>query len=735
MRHTTKLAPDTETHPIAPGLAAPPMVCTAWADGKNNGLIHVKYARRFWRRILRDRTLTLVNNTMHFDAAVVCATYPDLVDDVFAKYEAGLMRCNVVDQRLIDISNGCLSRVGGKKTYYSLKAQMKRHFDVDRDKGADTWQLRYNELEPIEDVEQWPIEAQDYPKRDASNALMCSNVHDESADLLRDNTRQAYASFALYLMSCRGIRTDKAKCTALIKGTKRELKRCLKICRREGLIKENGKKSLKDARARLVASLPKSTQERLDETVKRIKAYNASREKHARNDVQLEHGLTDKQLAKAQRKLDKLLLKDIDHKELLRRWPYSEELYRDMRSLARKPRPFNALGVSLTKTGLVSVKADACRLSGDPVLKAFATHTSANSLLKKSQRMLQGAYIPLQTTYESPIATGRISSRASDVPLVGDNFTNFRRSAFEAIDTGEELPGQRECIIPRSVEGHPDDCDCGDCFILCSIDLDAAEMRGYAQVEYLHFGDSELGRTLNAGMNPHRALAAEILHLSYAEFMRRYELEGDDETAPCHEAAQFAKIPNFALLGGGGWRMLPDYARGMQITITDAEAQELYEAFHARWKTVKAMHKYLKKYIHKRYEHPFSRRLRYIDRYAQSCNNPFQGLIADAAKWACCQLAREEYTSRGSLRGSYSVLFMHDEVIFELMKSMQSEHAWRANKIIIDSVNEYLPDVPMTAKPALMPYLAKGAKTVLHPKKKDRDGNPLLLVWEDKKAA
>lgn len=718
-----KLAIDTETHLIAPGLAAPPQVCTTWHDGKRTGILRRKAARKFWLRQLRDPNTTICNIQLHFDAASVCATYGQVMTDaVFEAYEGGRMRCGVVDQRLIDIANGCLSKVGGKKTYYNLAAQMRRHFGVERDKGKDTWRLRYAELEDVP-LRLWPPEARDYAMRDAVNAFMLSGVHDESAELLRDNTRQAYASFALYLMSCRGIRTDRRKCLKLIKATQRELKRCRKVCEENGLLDpKTGKKSLKAARARMVASLPKRTRKLLAGTVKSIKSYNAHREIRARSELQIRYGLDDKEFRKAERKLAKLLLKDIDHKALLRKWPWEAQLYRDMRSLARKPRPFKALGVSLTKTGLVSVNAPACIQSSDPVLVAFATATSANSLLKKAQRMLVGASIPLQTTYESPIATGRTSSRASDAPLVGDNFQVFRRGAT-ALEKAEhiELPGQRDCIVPR------------DGFDFCSIDLDSAEMRGYAQVEYLHFGDSEMGRVLNAGKNPHRALAADILGLSYEVFEGRY-LAGDDA---CVNAAQFAKIPNFALLGGGGWRMLPDYARGMGLTIDDSFAKQLYEAFHARWKTVHVMHKHLKKFIHKRYEHPFSRRLRYLDRYAQACNNPFQGIIADAAKWACCRLAYEQYTSRGSLRGAYSVLFLHDEVLFELWRKYRSEHAWRATKIVIDAVNEYLPNVPMTAKPALMTYFAKDAKTVTHPTKLDRDGNPLLLVWEreQKKAA
>ena len=277
-----------------------------------------------------------------------------------------------------------------------------------------------------------------------------------------------------------------------------------------------------------------------------------------------------------------------------------------------------------------------------------------------------------------------------------------------------ELPGQRECIIPR------------DGYLFCSIDLDSAEMRGFAQHALEHLGWSELADALNAGLNPHRLLGSDILRCAYPEFDERYKA-GDPEAK---RAAQFAKIPNFALLGGGGWRILPDYAKGMGIVLADSEAQHLAELFHARWREVKPMHTHYKGFIHDVFEQPITRRLRYYDRYAQACNGQFQARIADAAGLGVVRLAEEMYVPGGQLMGSYTVLHLHDENLIEIPEHCASEHAWRATKIMIDAANVFLPDVPMTAKPALMRRFSKGADHVVHESKRDSDGNPLLLVCE-----
>jgi len=456
----------------------------------------------------------------------------------------------------------------------------------------------------------------------------------------------------------------------------------------------------------------------LDETIAEHKAYKNKQQSTARDRVQFDYQLSDSEFTKAERKLAKLLTRDIPRTQLMERWcksGFSTQMYVDMMSLARKPRPFNMMGVRLSKSGMISVDAEACRMSKDPSLQALATYTSANTLLKKAQRMLKGAFMPLQTSYVVPIASGRTSSRSSDAPLVGDNFQNFRRSAMVVKEHGEEheLPGQRECIVPR------------DGYVFCSIDGNSAEMRGHAQLEYWHFGDSPMRDSLLAGRNLHRELGADILGISYEEMVKRYKAKDSQATA----AAQFAKIPNFALQGGGGYAMLPDYAKGMGVELTKVHAKELAELYYKRNKYIKELHKHYKSFVHKQYEHPISKRLRYVDRFAQACNNPFQGLVADAMLHACCKLAEAEYMPGGELYGSYSVLFMHDEVVFEMPEHCASEHAWRATRIFCDACTEFMPDVPMTAEPALMRRFTKGAEMVLHATKKDSDGNPLLLVY------
>jgi DNA polymerase I-like protein with 3'-5' exonuclease and polymerase domains len=366
-----------------------------------------------------------------------------------------------------------------------------------------------------------------------------------------------------------------------------------------------------------------------------------------------------------------------------------------------------------TDSGDVSLDAEACNDSGDSVLMAYATYTSASSLRKKTARMAFGAIGPLQTRYEVLVTTGRTSSSAPMYPLVGDNYQNLRRNAMED-ELGHVLPGQRECFIPRPG------------YVFCSVDLDNAEMRAMAQICIWKVGYSKLADALNSGLDTHLALAASALGISDAEAIRRYKLA---EKAIEHER-QFMKIPNFSLLGGAGALTMIPYAKKQKppIIITRDEAWRLYNVFHGRWTEVGEYHAQIKAACGRgmtTFESFVSGRQRGLCWYTAACNQGFQALTGDASKAALLPIQYECYVDkRSDLYGSYPLLYVHDEVIAEVPIDRAHEAGYRLAELMVQPWNEnYTPDVPMTAAPALMPRWYKGAKT-----KHDAKGR--LQIWE-----
>lgn len=752
-----KLAFDTETALMRPGLAAPPLACASWCDeDHNSGLYHARDSLEPLRRWITSGW-HLYGLNMPYDMAVAAAEFPELLEPIIEAY----LDCRVhdvgLDQRLTDIANGELDGrwednpdfdpsqpMKGKnkprrwrKNKYALAELAKRLWGEYINKGADTWRLHYGALRELgvpvdctrpgcdhaamlacehpsdlprygELLCSYPMRARKYAIEDAVKTMdvhLFQLEHSQIAggytidDVLVDSGAQAQANFALHLQSCRGIRTDGARCRALVGAAEIEIDRCRALCVDAGLVKgtKTGKWQKKQAPAReyMIGALLRSS------------------------------GIIDcpehrqwlvEQVAHFVNTVDELPKDRHAHFS----WPDEDEL--------------TEVSVKLTKSGEISLDAEQCKDANDPILRAYATFTSATSLRSKAKRMLLGATIPLQTRYQTLVATGRTSSSKSDQPLIGDNFQNFRRNAMVS-ELGLELPGQRECIKAR------------DGYVLCSIDGDNAEMRSEAQIAIWSEGYSNLADSLNRGEDAHLALAAGQLlkqTLSYNEAQKLYKAK-DPEV---DNARQFAKVPNFALLGGARALTMIPYAKGMNITLTEPRAHELYGAFHNQWTEIAPMHAKIRQALRQGggsfvMQQWVSNRLRLIDRYTVGCNGPFQSLTADAFKSSLLWLAAECYTGKeyaigpdgwrvqqtgklSPLAGSYPILFCHDEDILELLESAHThEAAFRARDIIVQGYNRFTPDVPMTAEPTLMRYWYKSAKSVY-----DEKGR--LVVWEPK---
>lgn len=348
----------------------------------------------------------------------------------------------------------------------------------------------------------------------------------------------------------------------------------------------------------------------------------------------------------------------------------------------------------------VCLDAEACRESGDEVLRAYATYTSANTLLKKAELLKQGSRVPLQTSYETLLETGRTSSRAPMAPMVGDNFQNVRKAS-----------GMRECFVPRPG------------FVFCSIDFDMAELRTVSQICIWLFGQSKLADALNQDKDVHSILAGHLMGKPYEEVV------ANKKTEPYKKSREHGKMGNFLLWGGGGINMFVNTVNASAQTpdqkITAETGARIKEAWKKAWEP-EPYFKWVSDAVGDglgTYKSWLSGRVRANINYSTFANNGFQGLAADAAKSSLLPLARECYVDKKSpLYGSRPLLFIHDEVLFELREDCMHDAAFRARDIMVDSFNKWTPDVPVTATPALMRFWTKGAEAVY------KDGK--LVPWQ-----
>ncbi len=249
----TVVAVDTETCLISARCKAPPLVCVTYARQNQPppGLLKWDDTRNY--DILVDWLThhTIVGANIAYDMGVLAAQWPHLLPLIFQAYEDNRITDIQLRQRLIDIAHGELDhpkhRVG--KGCYSLQALAKRHLGIELDK--DTWRLGYGELRNVP-VEQWPEGARKYATDDAVSTLRVYEAQEPFMPLLADAFRQAKHAFWLHLMSCWGFRTDLEKVQALEAAILRELEKVKAELIHAGLLRPNGTRDTKAAKARMV---------------------------------------------------------------------------------------------------------------------------------------------------------------------------------------------------------------------------------------------------------------------------------------------------------------------------------------------------------------------------------------------------------------------------------------------------------------------------------------------------
>ncbi len=362
-----------------------------------------------------------------------------------------------------------------------------------------------------------------------------------------------------------------------------------------------------------------------------------------------------------------------------------------------------------TRTGDVSTTKEVFIQTADPALLRL-------SMLRKNKKNLStyvtalelGVRVPICGSYITVVANGRTSMREP-------NLQNPPRKG-----------GIRECCVARP----------GTLF--CSTDLDTIEMRSFAQA-CIDLGlRSTMAEAIRRGDDLHLRVAAEILSITYAEAVARYEA-GD---ADVEDARQIAKPANFGFPGGMGEDTFVAFAalQGISLGATPREALAMAKRLKASWFAAFpeaaeyfAIVTSLTKGSEGRVRQLRSLRLRGGLSFTELANGYWSALAADASKsglwevsYACyvgtCNLCRGaggrcapcRGTGRSPLLGSRPVLYVHDEIISEVPDDprVSTAAAEEQARLFVGEVQRWLPDVPVTGKPVLMRRWWKGAKPI-----------------------
>lgn len=186
---------DTETTLFGPGEVVPKLICLTINAHEQAGPIGDVSLFSNADPVLLDsiKELFVANATGEyikvaqnaaFDLAVICRHDPSLIPHIFANLEQGLVHCTILREKFLNLAiTGQIDNmtIGGNpdddaagvksKIKYDLASLVSRYLGKDRSadkEGEDAWRLNYGQLDGIPSA-QWPPEASKYACEDASD--------------------------------------------------------------------------------------------------------------------------------------------------------------------------------------------------------------------------------------------------------------------------------------------------------------------------------------------------------------------------------------------------------------------------------------------------------------------------------------------------------------------------------------------------------------------------------------
>lgn len=666
---------DTETFLIAAGVAAPKLVCVTEDDG---GACDIHLAEdgveRFLENLRDPNTIQVIHHAP-FDLVVLVAEVFDrdgeeagraVLRAVFDAIRAGRLRCTKIREQILENARGELKfdwdeDLGEfKRASFTLERCLWNRCKVFVKKTADTWRKRYGHLAETP-LAWWPPEAVEYAKKDATYHRQLFFAQEDAA-LSEEFGAQR--------------RPDG---TADIPGEVATTMTafCLGLMRTWGV--RTDPEMVKVVRAEF--------QEKFDAAVALARKWKLVGEKKV-SEVLPEHyekygHLIEKEVKKLPATMKHRVVRPKRDMKRIR------DRVRFLYTARGQDVPMSDSGKNIATDRETLTFKRFPSWAKDEGLVAVADVVRYEKLLKTYVPILErGARFPITPDWNAMVETFRIS-------CARPNLTNQPRGT-----------AVRNCFIPRA--GFKS---------FAIADYDTIEMRALAQVCLKLFGYSFLADTLRQGKDVHVMLTADALEMPYEMAQEKYDA-GDKEI---ENARQLCKHANYGLGGGMGAPTFVEYARGFDVVLSLAHAQNLHQAFRRTWREMVDYFKYCSSLCSdddgdaRVVIHPLTGYVRGRVRYTATCNHHFQHPVAVGAKAALCHVVEECYVVEDSpLYGCRPWLFEHDGIALEVPYEGEraSTAAERLQEVMVEKMKVVIPDVPVTATVTLGRRWFKGARPV-----------------------
>ncbi len=687
------VAYDLETELIAPGNPCPRIVCGSQDDGTPTFTFSPVAE---FIRLAADPDVVIAGANIAFDFGCIAAACPELLPTIFGLYEAGRVHDVLISEALHAIAGGQLFRdprtggpltdpeTGKQRGRYSLAIVADLCLGEKGAKANDYWRMRYAILDVLQqrDIE-WPAEAVEYAKDDARNTRRIAEFQVANHRNQGDLPAQVFAAWCLHLSSVWGVRTDGPFVEALKAEALAAEAEAVARFTDVGFLRPNGTTDTAVVK-RAVAM-----------------AYGASEVCPECVGGKVNSAKTSKPVACSACCGTALVL---------------------------------GRGVRRTEKNGLACDGDTLLESGDETLMAWAS-IDDKTLGTYLPFLVQGTRWPICPSPNVLVESGRVSYSGP----------------IQTIPRGGKL---RNAFRPRPG------------FYYSSADGAAIELCGLAQVCLNVVGRSVMADTINASKDPgalHTLFASKMIGCAPEALAAR--IKAKDPVAKNYRQA--AKALNFGLGGGmGAVRFVVSKRRSIEgsttaqdgtvcaglrfcVLIKGAErcgvkkttewkgrpcppiclacveiVEQLRRDWFALFSEVKEFHAWVSQQVDSNGELTQfgSNRVRGGLGFTDGSNTLFQGLIADGAKHALCQITREAYCEPASaLWGSRVAFFAHDEIMLEVPIEKAHEAGYRQAGILVESWRRFIPDVWVVCEPALQLCWDKNAETVL------KDGR--LIPW------
>jgi len=654
---------DCETHLISPDNPVPRRVCLQYAVG--DGPVHIVLAQDGAVEIARE----WLTNTVEYDTIVSHNGFFDwsvLGLDPWEAMEAGRVRDTLIMSQLHAIEFDWM-RANPADNWappdFSLACLAWTFCDERLEKGADTWRLRYAELENTPPW-LWPPAAVEYAEKDVTILRRVFHAITAGGWSCPDEARQTTTAWCLRLMEIWGITTSPAaveRLKAIVEPARKEAVEHLLAC---GLMSPGERTLDTERRERAILARDPNPPRTPTGRIATGAAYMKSL------------GLpTDREAWLGPPGPPKKNLSVI--RERVRRWYESK-----------------GLDVPETEKGSDSTERAVLAATDDPDLLVLAGVGEVEKITT--------TYMPVferrknHPRWNCLVATGRVS-------VSKPNLNNIPRELF--------VGGKKHSIVREVFAARPG-------YVYIDADYSQAELCALAQVTWEMFGHSAMREVIVAGKDLHVWIACLLLDIPYEEGWRRHEAKDPK----FKDYRTLAKALNFGLPGGLGPKKFVQFALDTYgVVLTIERARELKELWLEAFPEVRRMFAWVNGHLQGAASSFTLEQLRSGRRrggcgYCDGNNSLFQGLTADGAKAALRLVTNECYRVPTSpLYGSRVVAFIYDEILLETPEDRVGPAGERLHELMVEGMKWATPDVPVVATMEAMYHWTKNAKEVRDP--------------------